>query len=431
MHGRNRRRENLAEFCGRQVSGNGQGLGFIEKRGVRMNSLVQLFEYGQSYWLDNLTRTMIKSGELERRIREEGLRGVTSNPAIFHKAIAGSEDYEGQIKELAVAGNSVHEIYEELVVTDIRDACDVLRPVYDNSNGVDGFVSLEVSPHMAYDAEGTGVEARRLFRLVGRPNLLIKIPGTSEGVPAIEQMLYEGVNVNVTLLFSIQGYGAVAEAYIRALERRAAEDKAVKDIASVASFFLSRIDVLTDQLLNDRMSSGDGADQRVRFEQLLGGFGIANAKLAYQRFKKIFAGDRWKPLEEVGARVQRMLWASTSAKNPRYSDVYYVEPLIGPNTINTMPKETAAAFADHGKATENSVESGVEEARQVLVDLKAFGVEPDFVADQLLAEGVQKFVDPFDKLIRTLEEKRRALIGAAPKSSNISMGKVEETGIQS
>ncbi len=367
-----------------------------------MNALLQLIECGQSYWLDNLTRGMIKSGELKRRVEEEGLRGVTSNPAIFHKAIAGSDDYDPQIKELVAAGKGVAEIYETVVVTDVRDACDVLRPVYDASDGVDGFVSLEVSPHLAHDTEGTMIEARRLFQAVRRPNLLIKIPGTPEGIPAIEEMLYEGININITLLFAIDRYEAVAVAYLRALERRLAQGKGVDRLASVASFFLSRIDVLTDQLLgNLTKAKPDPAAER-----LLGRFAIANAQLAYQSFKRMVAGDRWTRLAENGARVQRLLWASTSTKNPRYSDVYYVTPLVGVNTVNTMPNETITAFADHGKVVKDAVEAGIEQARQVLGDLRAVGVDPDRVTDQLLREGVQKFIEPFDKLMEALAEKR-------------------------
>jgi transaldolase len=372
-----------------------------------MNPLVQLMECGQSYWLDNLTRAMIMSGDLKRRVSEEGLRGVTSNPAIFHKAIAGSEDYDAQIRELAAAGKDVAEIYERLVVTDVRDACDVLRPVYDASQGVDGFVSLEVSPHLAHDTEGTMLEARRLFQAVRRPNLLIKIPGTLEGIPAVEEMLYEGMNINITLLFAIGRYEAMAEAYMRAFERRLAQGKGVDRVASVASFFLSRIDVLTDELLGELMKKKANPSA----ERLLGRFANANAKLAYQSFKGMVAGKRWRGLEERGARVQRLLWASTSTKNPRYSDVYYVEPLVGAHTVNTMPNETIAAFADHGRVVKDAVESGVDEARQVLADLRKLGIDPDRVTDQLLREGVQKFIEPFDKLLGTLAEKRRKILG--------------------
>jgi transaldolase len=371
-----------------------------------MSSLLKLITCGQSYWLDNLTRAMIASGDLARRVRGEGLRGVTSNPAIFHKAIAGSEDYDAQIRELAAAGKDVAEIYERLVVTDVRDACDVLRPVYDASQGVDGFVSLEVSPHLAHDTEGTMVEARRLFQAVRRPNLLIKIPGTLEGIPAIEEMLYEGMNINITLLFAVDRYEAVAEAYMRALERRLAQGKGVARVASVASFFLSRIDVLTDELLGGLMKT----KANPAAERLLGRLAVANAKLAYQSFKRMVAAERWRPLEEKGARVQRLLWASTSTKNPRYSDVYYVEPLVGAQTVNTMPNETIAAFADHGRVLKDAVESGVDGAQEVLADLKSLGIDPVRVADRLLREGVQKFIEPFDRLMGTLAEKRRKIL---------------------
>jgi transaldolase len=371
-----------------------------------MSSLLKLITCGQSYWLDNLTRAMIASGDLARRVRGEGLRGVTSNPAIFHKAIAGSEDYDAQIRELAAAGKDVAEIYERLVVTDVRDACDVLRPVYDDSQGVDGFVSLEVSPHLAHDTEGTMVEARRLFQAVRRPNLLIKIPGTLEGIPAIEEMLYEGMNINITLLFAVDRYEAVAEAYMRALERRLAQGKGVARVASVASFFLSRIDVLTDELLGGLMKT----KANPAAERLLGRLAVANAKLAYQSFKRMVAAERWRPLEEKGARVQRLLWASTSTKNPRYSDVYYVEPLVGAQTVNTMPNETIAAFADHGRVLKDAVESGVDGAQEVLADLKSLGIDPVRVTDRLLREGVQKFIEPFDRLMGTLAEKRRKIL---------------------
>ncbi|MGH7233443.1 MAG: transaldolase, partial [Nitrospiraceae bacterium] len=311
-----------------------------------MNSLFDLQKHGQSYWLDNLTRRMIQTGELKRRMTEQGLRGMTANPTTFHKAITGSSEYDEQIRHLIREGRMVPEIYEQLVVTDVRNACDLLREVYEASEGADGFVSLEVSPHLAYDADGTMEEARRLFGSVDRPNLYIKIPGTAAGVPAIEQMLYEGINTNITLLFSISSYEAVAAAYLRALERRVQEDKPVRMVSSVASFFLSRIDVLVDQLLHHRIRPGKDADRKSPPAHLLGRVAIANAKLAYQSFKRIFSGDRWKSLEACGARVQRPLWASTGTKNPAYPDVCYVEPLIGPNTVNTMPEQTIEAFAD-------------------------------------------------------------------------------------
>src|SRR5919108_552618 len=348
-----------------------------------MNTLLQLITYGQSYWLDNLTRRKITGGELKRRVTEQGLRGVTSNPAIFEKAISGGEDYDVQVQQLIREGYEIHELYERLVATDIQDACDILRPVYDASDGEDGFVSLEVSPHLVHDTAGTMVEARRLWNAVARPNVFIKIPGTPAGVPAIEEMLYEGININITLLFAIKDYEAVAQVYIRALERRVAEGKPVQHVASVASFFLSRIDVLVDQLLGHRIRSNAARGEEPRAEQLFGKAAIANAKLAYQSFKRIFSGDRWRALEEKGARVQRPLWASTSTKDPLYDDVRYVESLIGPHTVNTMPDETIEAFADHGVIRENSVEADLEQAHQTLHDLSTVGVDLDHVFGDL------------------------------------------------
>jgi transaldolase len=370
-----------------------------------MHSLQDLIKYGQSYWLDNLTRGMITSNALHTRVTTQGLRGMTSNPSTFNKAISGSSDYDAQIARLVRDGQTVEAIYERLVVKDVRDACDILRPVYDAAEGQDGLVSLEVSPHLAYDTEGTMQEACRLWRAVDRPNVMIKIPGTSPGVPAIEQMLYEGINVNITLLFSTADYETVAQAYFTALERRVAEDKAIRHIASVASFFLSRIDVLVDQLLHQRIRPQDSPGYDPRPAQLLGKVAVANAKLAYQSFKRIFAEPRWQVLALHGAQVQKPLWASTSTKNPDYHDVMYVEPLIGPHTVNTMPDETIDAFADHGVIAENTVEADLDAARQVLHDLEAVGIDLDGVTWQLQHEGVQKFIDPFDDLMAALAQK--------------------------
>jgi transaldolase len=371
-----------------------------------MNALHQLISCGQSYWMDNLTRHMILSGELKNRVEEQGLRGVTTNPAIVHKAVTGSDDYELEIVELVKKGCNRDEIYKQLVITDVQYACDILRPVYDTSEGVDGFVSLEVSPYLAHDTHGSTQEARRLWEAVARPNLLIKIPGTEAGVPAIEQVLAEGINVNITLLFSVQDYDAVANAYIRALERRHAEGKPLDRIASVASFFLSRIDVLVDQLLRHRVRPSALGNESILAEELYGQVAIANAKLAYQRFKQIFSGPRWQALEAAGARVQRPLWASTSTKNPSYNDVMYIEPLIGPHTVNTMPEETIAAFADHGQAVADSVEADIEVAQRIIhQDLPQAGIALDKVTWQLQNEGVQKFIDPFDALMQTLTDK--------------------------
>lgn len=389
-----------------------------------MNALLQLSKYGQSYWLDNLTRRKITSGELKQRVTEQGLRGVTSNPAIFEKAISGGEDYDAQIQQLVRQGCEVQEIYERLVVTDIQDACDILRPVYEASDGEDGFVSLEVSPHLIHDTAGTIAEARRLWHAVARPNVLIKIPGTPAGVPAIEAMLYEGININITLLFAITDYEAVAQAYLRALERRIAEGQPVRHVASVASFFLSRIDVLVDQLLGHRIRPDAPHGEGPRAEHLFGKAAIANAKLAYQSFKRIFNGDRWWALAEHGARLQRPLWASTSTKDPLYDDVRYVEPLIGPHTVNTMPDETIDAFANHGIIRENSVEADLEEARQTLHDLERVGVDLNRVAWQLQNEGAQKFIDPYDALMQTLAVKHQKFLSATASEQTTALGAV-------
>ena len=364
-----------------------------------MSNLLKLIELGQSYWLDNLSREMIADGELKKRVSQQGLRGITSNPTIFNKAISSGNRYDAQFKKLLKKDLPTEEIYEGLVIKDIQDTCNLLKPVFNGSDGVDGYVSLEVSPHLARDTEGTIKEARHLFKTVKRPNLLIKIPGTEEGIPAIEACLFDGININITLLFSVERYGEVARAYIRALERRAKLGLQVKNIASVASFFLSRIDVLADKLLKEKGNT-----------ELPGKAAVANAKLAYQSYKKIFSSDAWKALAQNGARVQRLLWASTSTKNPDYSDVMYVDPLIGPDTVNTMPEETITAFADHGKPVANTIESGIEEARKTMAGLEKAGINFRDVARQLEEEGIQKFIDPYDQLMKTLNEKRGHLL---------------------
>lgn len=372
-----------------------------------MNPLLRLHEYGQSFWLDNLSREMIQNGELERRITEEGLRGITSNPAIFEEAISGGEEYDEDIARFAEEGLSVEAIYERLTVADVRAACDLLGAVYDASERVDGYVSLEVSPHLAHESEETFQEACRLYADVDRPNVLIKIPGTAAGVPAIRRALVAGVNVNVTLLFSIDAYRAVADAFISALEERLAEGRPIDDMASVASFFLSRIDTLTDQRLQEL---GERSDiEAGSLEPLMGEAAVANAKLAYREFVQILESDRWQRLADAGARPQRMLWASTSTKNPAYSDVKYVEPLIGDHTINTMPESTISAFKDHGRIAD-TVQTGVEEAVRLMARLRQAGVDFEAVTAQLLDEGVAKFIAPFDELLENLARRRDGLL---------------------
>ncbi len=387
-----------------------------------MNSLRKLMDCGQSCWLDNLTRGQIRSGELKELVTGNGVRGVTSNPAIFNNAISKGNDYDEQIAQLVTENRSVLEIYEALVVKDVRDACDVLRSVYDDSEQADGFVSLEVSPYLAHDTEATLEEARRLFHAVDRPNCMIKIPGTSRGLPAIEQCLYEGVNINVTLLFSVQSYEEVAQTYVRALQRRAVEGKPLKTVASVASFFLSRIDVLGDQLLGHLMIPAAADAGSPRPERLLGRAAVANAIIAYESFKRIFSGDEWESLAAQGARVQRPLWASTSTKDPLYSDVAYVAPLIGQHTVNTMPEETIAAFSDHGLCRANTVEEGLAEARRTLGELAEAGIDIDLVTRQLVNEGIQKFIDPFNKLLKTLALKRERLLREVTQHQSIAAG---------
>lgn len=392
-----------------------------------MSNLTKLIEYGQSYWIDNLTRSMIKSGELKKRIVKEGLRGQTSNPAIFHKAISESTDYNKQIEKLTKEGKSVLEIYDALTIKDVQDACDLFKPVYESSNGVDGYVSLEVSPYLAHNTETTLNEARRLFTAVNRPNCHIKIPGTPAGLSAIEEALYEGINVNVTLLFSIKAYEDVAHAYIKALERRHAEGKPIDRVTSVASFFLSRIDVLTDQLLGHLINPQKDFGSLPRPEHLLGKTAIASAKLAYQSYLKIFSGERWEKLASAGAKVQRPLWASTSTKDPLYIDTKYVEPLIGCNTVNTLPEVTIKAFADHGKLEDNTILKNVDEAYQVLADLRKLGIDIDLVTTQLTNDGVQKFIEPFDKLMKKLAQERLRILEDKVGTQKFFYGKSESS----
>lgn len=380
-----------------------------------MSALLQLQEHGQSYWLDNLTRGMLVDGELARRVETEGLRGVTSNPAIFHNAITGGAQYDEDIARFTARGLGVEDVYDRLTIADVQGACDVLRGVWESSGGVDGYVSLEVSPHLANDTEGTVREARRLHDEVARENVLIKIPGTPAGVPAIRQALFEGVNVNVTLLFSIAAYEAVADAHTEALEQRIEAGRPIDDITSVASFFVSRIDALTDRKLDALADAAEGDSARV--EGLLGKAAIANAKLAYVGFQRRLATDRWARLARLGARPQRMLWASTSTKNPAYSDVMYVEPLIGDLTVNTLPEKTIDAFRDHGRVA-GTLTEGVDEARRTMAELADVGIELDEVTDQLLAEGVEKFAVPFDQLLASLAERMARQPAAAVASGS-------------
>jgi transaldolase len=369
------------------------------------NPLLTVKSLGQSIWLDSIRRGHIASGDLARMVERDGVSGETSNPAIFEKAIVGGNDYTGAIVDLVGQGKSALDVYETLAVADVTAACDVFRPVYDATKGLDGFVSLEVSPRLAYDTQGTIAEAQRLWRLVNRPNVMIKIPGTPAGLPAIEQCLTEGLNINITLLFAVPVYEDVARTYVRALEARVAKGKAVDRIASVASFFVSRIDTLADTWIEEKRKSAPSLDAELR--SLEGHIAIANAQRAYQRFLAIFGEPGFRALAEKGARVQRPLWASTSTKNPKYRDVVYVESLIGKDTVNTLPFETIDAFRDHGKA-QPTIERGVDEAEATLSKLESLGISLQAVTDQVLREGVEKFAEPFNKLIQTIEAKRQA-----------------------
>jgi transaldolase len=381
------------------------------------NPLVELSKLGQSIWYDNIERKLITSGELRRLIDEDDLRGVTSNPAIFEKAISGSDLYEDQIRELIEQGASAADIYEALAIRDIQSAADELRRVYDRTDKLDGYVSLECSPLLANDAQATIDEARRLWGLVARPNVMIKIPATAEGIPAIEQCLYEGININITLLFSISSYEATMEAYIRGLERRLDEGKSVEGIASVASFFVSRIDTNVDKRLQEAINQAASESDRQSLKSLVGRVAIANAKIAYQHYKEVFHGARFARLKAAGAQVQRPLWASTSTKNPAYSDVYYVEALIGPETIDTIPPATLAAFRDHGTA-KVTIEDNLDQERARLAELESFGISLNEVTRQVLLDGVRLFVEPFEKLLKSIEAKRDEIASRKSQSES-------------
>jgi transaldolase len=355
---------------------------------------------GQSIWLDYIRRDLITSGELRRLIEEDGLRGMTSNPSIFEKAIAGSQDYDEDVRVMALEGKSVKSIYEALSQRDVQSAADEFGPLYDETQGADGYVSLEVNPHLAHDTEGTVEEARRLWIALDRPNVLIKVPATVEGLPAIQQLISEGINVNVTLLFGIPRYQQVVEAYLVGLEARAAQAEPVKNVASVASFFVSRIDTLVDPLLENLMARGGEHADSARMGH--GQVAIASAKVAHQIYKGVFDSDRYAKLAAKGARTQRLLWASTSTKNPEYSDVKYVEALIGRDTIDTVTVETLDEYRGHGEPKER-IEQEVVKARGVLDRLPEMGINIDAVTQQLEDEGVAKFSESFDKLMETLE----------------------------
>jgi transaldolase len=368
------------------------------------NPLVELGKLGQSPWLDFIERGLISSGGLLRLVSENGITGVTSNPTIFEKAISGGREYDKQIHALATRGAGVMEAYKEIVTEDIRSAADVLRPVYDASSCADGFVSLEVDPDLAYDPDRTIARAEELFRAVSRPNVLIKIPGTYEGLPAIEETVARGIPVNVTLIFSVKRYEEVAQAYIRGVERLVAQGKNPGRVASVASFFVSRVDTAVDRLLDEVILRWPGSPKAETAISLKGRVAVANARLAYARFGQIFSSPGWKELAAEGARAQRPLWASTGTKNPKYSDVLYVEELIGPRTVNTMPLPTIDAFRDHGKVID-TLTGREKEAREILDDLGLLDIGIEEVCEVLVRDGVQSFTDSYQKLLGAIERK--------------------------
>lgn len=373
-----------------------------------LNPLQTLQTFGQSVWLDYVRRSLLTSGELTRLINEDGLRGMTSNPAIFEKAIAGSSDYNSTLKGLIKETSDPKTIYEKLAVEDIQQACDLLKPVFVETKGKDGYVSLEVSPKLANDTKASIEEARRLWKLVNRPNVMIKIPGTAAGLPAVERLIADGININVTLLFALSIYEQVAEAYIKGLESYDQNGGDVSKIASVASFFVSRIDSSVDSQINQKLKETSDKSEISVLNGILGKVAIANAKLTYQVYKSIYSQPRWQKLKAKGALPQRILWASTGTKNPRYSDVLYVDELIGKDTVNTVPPTTFDAYRDHGKPSA-TLESGLDKAAQVMEDLKKVNISLPEICNTLVVDGVKLFADAFDQLLSALEKKRDTL----------------------
>ena len=372
------------------------------------NPLLQLKTQGQSVWYDTVDRAQLDNGLFKRMLDEDGVAGVTSNPTIFQKSINHGDAYDEQITQLVRENKSTSEIYEALVIRDIRTVADMLLPIYEKANRQDGFVSLEVSPDLAHDSVATLNEARRFWKLVDRPNLMIKIPATPEGLPVVRQTLTEGMNINITLIFSIEDYREVAEAYISALEERNAEGKDISHIASVASFFVSRVDTLVDQLLETKIKATNDSTEQQKLKSLEGKAAIANARLVYQDFNRIFHSPRFETLKHSGAHAQRPLWASTSTKNPAYRDVLYAEELVGPDTVDTMPLETIENFRDHGKVR-LSVEDDIQQAKDEFAELEKVGIHYDQVTQQLQDEGVQKFADSFHELFKGIESKKQIM----------------------
>lgn len=379
------------------------------------NSLFRLKDFGVSVWCDELSRDMIRGGGLKRLIDEKAVVGVTSNPSIFQKALSEGNAYDADVEKLAAAGRTTEQIFDALAIEDIREACDVLRPVYDSTGGDDGYVSIEVLPSLAGDTEGTIAEAARYHREIAQPNLLVKIPSTPAGIPAIRSMIARGKSINITLIFSVDRYAEVAEAYLSGLEELVRNGGDPRPVASVASFFVSRIDTEADRRIEAALEGEKDPGRRHRLESLRGRIAVANAKLAFAKFREIFSGARWEALARKGARVQRCLWASTSTKNKSYSDILYVQELIGGPAVNTMPIKTMEAYLDHGEPQE-TITRGVEEARQDIAALSGFGIDYRDITDNFSeTDGVRKFEDSYRELLAGLESKRRQDAGVAAR----------------
>ncbi len=371
--------------------------------------LAQLHRFGQSPWFDYISRSLVAKGGLRRMVDEDGLGGVTSNPAIFEKAVGTGHDYDDQIVTYSAQGLDAAQIFDHIAIDDVRAACDVLAPAYLASGGEDGFVSIEVSPEAANDTRRSIEEAHRLFAAVDRPNVMVKIPGTRAGVPAILQTLKDGLNINITLLFSVSQYEAVAEAYMEALEWRLQHDQTIRAVSSVASFFVSRVDTLVDKLLDQRLEAAADADERRRLESLKGRAGVANAKVVYERFRSYLNGRDWQLLAASGAKVQRVLWASTGTKNPAYPDTLYIDELIGDHTVSTIPEATWHAFKDHGTLA-RTVDRHLDEAHRVLRELSHLGIDMERVGAQLQEEGVSAFVKSYDDVVAQIDHRRGELL---------------------
>lgn len=387
-----------------------------------MNPLVEVEKLGQSIWYDNIRRLLIDNGDIAGKIANDDLRGITSNPTIFEKAIAGSTDYNDAMQKLIAEGKSVNDIYEALAIEDIQRAADLFKPVYERTNKLDGYVSLEVSPLLARDTDGTVAEAKRLWAALNRPNVCIKIPATPEGIPAIRQAIAVGININVTMIFALENYEQVADAFISGLEDRDAAGLPVDHVASVASVFVSRIDSAIDAQLEARIRDAKDDAEKASLTALLGKAAIANAKIQYQRFKEIFASERFAKLKAKGAQVQRPLWASTGTKNPAYSDVLYVDSLIAADTVNTIPPATYTAFRDHGTVA-LTIETGLDQAKADLAKLAEIGISLEAVCQKLQDDGVKAFADSFDSLMQTIQSKQAAMTSGLADRMEAALGK--------